>query len=102
MAGRPIKFPVPHDYPAKTPAVLCPADRVISLYNQDSGDIGQRIAKKMKAWFTGEAKKKGWAGCYFLPQVQSAHGAGCILLNPPSVTITMTSITLQISEKEEG
>lgn len=92
--ARNLKFPSPADYRPAEPAVLCPADRVIGLYNQDSGDTAVKIAKKVRTWFRSEAHKRGWAGVHFLPEVQSNHGAGCVLWRPPtrpSVTVTITS-----------
>jgi hypothetical protein len=67
------------DYPASRKAVLCPAERVIGLYNQNTGDTAARIAKKVRIWFRATARDNGWAGAHFLPEVQSNHGAGCVL-----------------------
>ncbi|HKR75213.1 MAG TPA: hypothetical protein VJR95_01025 [Rhodanobacter sp.] len=76
---RPYKFPKSSERSPAKPVVLCPADRVINLYNQDSGDTAQRISKKVRKWVTETAIKEGWDGVVFLPEVQSQHGAGCIL-----------------------
>lgn len=100
--GRNLKFPVPSDYKPAQPAVLCPAERVIGLYNQGSGDKAQRIAKKVRTWFSAEAHREGWAGVYFLPEVQSNHGAGCVLWRPPTrvdVQVTVTKHTLVLREE---
>lgn len=102
--ARAHKFPDPKDYPAKFPAVLCPSERVLDLYKQDSGDTAKRIAKKVKTWFTAEAHKLGWAGVRFLPEVQTHHSAGAILWQPPSmvnVQITVTQQTLVLAEAED-
>jgi len=77
--GRPFKFPDPTDYPPKIPAVLCPADRVIKLYNQGTNQQAQRISQSVRDWFYSAAHNAGWGGAHFLPEVQSNHGAGCIL-----------------------
>src|SRR6266478_5647450 len=73
------KFPKPTDCKVSDKALICPAQRVIALYNQDSGRVAKRIAKRVQRWFRDQAQEKGWAGCYFLKEVQSSHGAGCIL-----------------------
>ncbi|OGA56044.1 MAG: hypothetical protein A3F74_19435 [Betaproteobacteria bacterium RIFCSPLOWO2_12_FULL_62_58] len=64
----------------------------------------QRIAKKVRGWFAAEAIKKGWAGIHFLPEIQSAHGAGCVLWLPPqqiNVKINVTKQTLVLLAQQE-
>lgn len=95
MPGKKLKFPSPCDYPAATPVVLCPADRAIGLYNQTTGKSAKKIAAKLKSWFEGEAIRKGWVACKFIPEVQSKHGAGAILLNAPKVTVNLNTITIE-------
>ena len=75
----PFKFPDPNDYPRKVPAVLCPADRVLNLYRQATNQHAQRISQSVREWFYRAAHDAGWGGAHFLPEVQSNHGAGCIL-----------------------
>jgi hypothetical protein len=102
--SRKIKFPTPADCKPAEPAVLCPADRVIGLYNQDSGYTAQRIAKKVRTWFRTEAIKKGWAGVRFLTDVQSSHGAGCVLWRPPdqvNISITITNQLVLVNQADE-
>jgi len=102
--SRKFKFPLPKDYKPAEPAVICPADRVIDLYNQESGDTAKRIAKKVRKWFSDEARKKGWAGVRFSPEVQTNHGAGCVLWRPPekiNVSIKITQNTLILSDQAE-
>ena len=92
-----IKFPSPGNCKPADQAVLCPADRVLGLYNQDSEDTKKKIAKKVRDWFGSEARKKGWAGVRFLKDVQSSHGAGCVLWIPPqkiNIQINVTNQTL--------
>lgn len=97
MPGAKLKFPKSKEYKPAAPAVMCPAERVLGLYNQDSGDKAKRIAKKVRLWFFAEAPKHGWAGIHFLPQVQSNHGAGCVLWRSPDkidISIKVTKETL--------
>jgi len=92
-----FKFPRPEDYKAAEPAVFCPADRVLALFNQDSSDNAARIAKKVRKWFRKQAHDAGWAGIHFLPEVQSNHGAGCVLWRPPhqiNLHVVVTKQTL--------
>lgn len=98
-----MKFPNPTDYPPKFPAVLCPSERVLALFNQDSGDHAKRIASKVKDWFTAEAHKKGWAGVRFLPEVQTQHSAGAVLWTTSmmNVQVTVTRQTLVLAEAED-
>ena len=103
--GAKLKFPKPTDSAAKEPAILCPAERILGLYNQDSTDSAQRIAKKVRSWFAAEAAKHGWAGVHFLKQVASAHGAGCVLWRPPArinVTITLRKEDLVLHAQTGG
>ena len=102
MATKKLKFPDPKDYPAKNPVVLCPTTRVKGLYDQDTGKTSTRVAKQMMKWFVDEALKHGWAGCRFLPTVQSKHSAGCMLLNPQSVTITLHQITINLPKDDDA
>ena len=91
---RRFKFPNTKSCKPEHPAVLCTAERLLGLYNQDSGDSAKRIAKKVRVWFAKKALKKGWAGVHFIPEIQSAHGAGCVLWLPPeqiNLTITVTN-----------
>jgi hypothetical protein len=97
------KFPKPDGVKPKEGAVLCPADRVLALYNQGTGKKAKKIAKAVRRWFYAEAKRKGWAGLRFLKDVQSAHGAGCVLWLAPqelnvSITITKEVHVLHSSE----
>lgn len=102
--ARNFKFPDPNDYPLKTPAVLCPADRVINIYNQETGEDAKRISKKVREWFFREAHANGWSGGHFLPEVQSQHGAGCILwiaAGKPKIPGTETMLVLDDSLDED-
>lgn len=100
VKGRKFKFPNPSDCKAGQPAMLCPAERVLKLYNQDNGKDAKRISKSVRAWFGTTAEQQGWAGVHFLPEVQSNYGAGCILWPPPpqiniSVNITKQTLVLK-------
>jgi len=91
------KFPTPSSCKLKDRAVLCTAQRVLALYNQELNGDAMRIAKNVKSWFTSQAISRGWGGVIFLPEVQSGHGAGCVLFLPnlkPNVSIVVKSTTL--------
>ena len=95
--GAPVKFPCPDDYKPREAIVFCPAERILALYNQDSGDNAQRLAPKVKAWFRTRAYGHGWAGVHFMPAVQTNHGAGCAMWRPPqqlNVQVVVTRQTL--------
>lgn len=83
-----FKFPDPKDYPSKHPIVMCPSDRVLNLYNQETGEGAIRKGKKVKEWFQERALQEGWAAVHFLPEVQTMHGAGCLLLAKGSPKLT--------------
>lgn len=64
----------------------------------------KRITKPVEQWFTSEVPKHGWAGSNFLPEVQSGHGAGCVLFVPPSqvnVNVQVTNKTLILVADED-
>jgi hypothetical protein len=86
--------------------VLCTADRLLALYNQEHPKDAKRISKTVKKWFSAAAKAHGWAGGHFLPEVQSGHGAGCVLFVPPqrvniNVVVTNTTLVLEAETGEE-
>ncbi len=83
-AKKPHKFPRSAERSTAKPAVLCPADRVLKLYNQGSGKSAKKISKSVRDWFSAEAHRDGWTVVGFLPEVQSQHGAGCMLYNAPA------------------
>ena len=83
-----FKFPDPVDYPPKHPVVMCPGERVLILYTQGTGDSAQRISAKVRTWFSDRAAAEGWAATHFLPEVQSLHGAGCLLLSKGNAKVT--------------
>lgn len=93
--GPKLKFPLPTDYAAKDSAIFCPADRILALFNQDSGDSAQRIAAKVRTWFRSQAYANGWAGVHFMPAVQTNHGAGCAMWRPPQQVNVQVVITKQ-------
>ncbi len=79
MAGKRFKFPDSKARSANDPATFCTAERVLNLYNQDNDKPAKRISKKVREWFFAMAHEKGWSGVHFIPEVQSQHGAGCML-----------------------
>jgi hypothetical protein len=102
--GPKFKFPDPQDCKAGEPAILCPAERVINLYNQATGKQAKRIAKLVREWFAIQAKAKGWAGVHFLPEIQSNYGAGCVLWPPPrqiNVEVTVTNEILVLMAENQ-
>lgn len=104
MAG--FKFPTPTSCKLKDRAALCTAERILALYNQETGKDAKRISKSVKQWFASEATNHGWAGGHFLPEVQSGHGAGCVLFVPPpkvniNVQIKNTTLVLEAESGEE-
>jgi hypothetical protein len=78
--ARQHKFPDSKDRSQNHPAVLCPAERVLALFNQDhSGDPATRIYKKVRTWFEAEAKTGGWADVRWFRDVSNNYGAGCVM-----------------------
>lgn len=59
--------------------MLCPAERVLELYNQDSGKTAKRVSKSVRTWFEEEAYREGWTGVTFLPEVSTGHSSGCVM-----------------------
>jgi hypothetical protein len=99
-----FKFPTPKTCKLKDRAVLCTAERILALYNQEPGQTAKRISPSVKKWFSAQAPLHGWAGGHFLPEVATGHGAGCVLFIPPqqvNVKITVKSTTL-VLEAESG
>ena len=74
-----FKFPKSKDRSPNEPAVFCTAERVLDLFNQEHEKRALRISKKVRNWMFDEAHKEGWSGVHFIPEVQSKHGAGCML-----------------------
>jgi hypothetical protein len=74
-----FKFPKAKDRSPNEPAVLCTAERVLNLYNQANEKPAQKISKKVREWMFDAAHQEGWSGVHFVPEVQSKHGAGCML-----------------------
>jgi hypothetical protein len=106
MVGAKIKFPNTKSCKRENPAVFCTAERLLGLYNQDSGDpkTAKKISKKVRRWFAREALAKEWAGVHFIPEIQSAHGAGCVLWLPPekiSVSIKITKNMYVLKSQDE-
>ena len=101
VVARRYKFPDPKARSAEKPAVFCIADRVLHLFNQDNDLHAQRISKKVRKWFFDKAHDQGWNGVQFIPEVQSLHGAGCMLWveqNRAHIKITKTMLVLISSE----
>lgn len=78
--GRPFKFPDPGERSPREPAVMCPADRVLALYNQvNTGKPAEKVSNTVRKWFDAEARKAGWLCVKWFKDVATDHGAGCVL-----------------------
>lgn len=102
--GRSFKFPDAGDRSPNEPTVHCPADRILALYNQDSGYSAQRLSKAVRQWFSGEAQNNGWHGVHFLADVQSQYGAGCVMyvqFNMGTGAITASSQILITDDSDD-
>ena len=96
------KFPSPDDYRKKDALLFCPNTRVMSLYNEAYGLIGEakaeRLAKKVMKWFEREAPEKGWVACRKVPEAQTpTKSAGYILFHPTYVSIQENRILINLS-----
>lgn len=101
--GRKFIFPNPNNCRAGDAAMLCPAERVLNLFNQETRRSA-RISKSVRQWFATTAKQEGWAGVHFLPEVQSNYGAGCVLWPPPqqiNVRVTVTNRVLVLKAEDK-
>jgi len=101
-----FKFPTPTSCKLKDRAVLCTSERILALHNQETGKNAKRIGKNVKKWFASEATRNGWAGSHFLPEVQSGHGAGCVLFVPPqqvnvNINVNKTTLVLRAESGDE-
>lgn len=74
-------FPEPHNYSPSSPPLICDRDRVLALYNQDSGFTAMRVTERVEEWFLEEAFSKGWAAAAFVEDAQTGHSGGCILMS---------------------
>ena len=79
MAKR-FKFPDPDNRTPNEPAVFCPVSRILSLYNEANGKEAARLSASVQAWFIAATQDAGWAGCVFLKDVQTGHGAGFLIV----------------------
>ena len=103
--GRDRKLPDPGRFKSGDPAVYCSAERVLGLYNQDSGDTAQRVVKKMRRWFAEQAHGAGWSGVHFMPEVEPGQGAGCVLWRPlqqVNLHVVVTQQTLILQDQSDG
>jgi hypothetical protein len=96
-----LKFPNPKDCKRDNPAIICPAERVLGLYNDVPGHDKKRISKDVRKWFAEESLKRGWSGVHFMKEVQTQFGAGCVLWLPPQVTINVTKQMLVLVPQTE-
>ena len=81
MATRKSKFPKSNERSPAKPAAICPAERVLKLFNDEHPQKpAVRISKTVRTWFEGKAHADGWDVVGFVPEVQSNHGAGAMLM----------------------
>jgi len=73
------KFPDYRDRSPNEPSIHCTAERVLALYNQDSGKTAKRISQAVRTWFTRTAKKQGWTDVQWFRDASTKNGAGCVL-----------------------
>lgn len=102
MAAK-FKFPNAKSRSPDKPAVFCPAERVLNLYNQENEKPAQRISKTVRTWFFDKANEHGWNGVHFIPEVQSQHGAGCMLWvtqNRSNMKVTKAVLVLESGSDE--
>jgi hypothetical protein len=102
--SKPLKFPDPKARSPNAPAVLCPADRVIGLYNsKHPKKTAMRLSPSVKTWFSEEAHAAGWIGVQFLPDAQTAHGAGCIMWvsQQHDISLSLEATMLVIADSNE-
>lgn len=60
--GRPFDFPMPQNVTIGNPTMFVSADRVLSLYNQDSdNETAINFSQKVRDWFITEAYAVGWS-----------------------------------------
>lgn len=98
-----FKFPDPKACSVNKPAVFCNAERVLNLFNQEHEKPAQRISKRVREWFFEEAHGAGWNGVHFVPEVQSQHGAGCMLwVAQDRKNIKVTKTVLVLVNEEDG
>lgn len=103
MAGNKFKFPDSKECSPNNPAVFCTAERVLNLYNQYHEKEAQRISKRVREWIFEQSHKQGWSGAHFIPEVQSKHGAGCMLWvvqDRTNIKVTKAVLVLVSGEEE--
>lgn len=86
--ARNFVFPDPNERTMNHPGVICHAERILALFNQESGDSAQRISKKVRAWFEEEAIDHGWGSIEWYPEASGNQGMGCVL----KITVSSTPI----------
>jgi hypothetical protein len=93
-----FKFPDHRDRSQNEPSALCPAERVLFLYNQDSGNkVTTRISKTVRSWFEDAARQQGWADVRWFRDVSTNSGAGCVL----SIGSFAFGVTAAADEEED-
>jgi hypothetical protein len=97
--GPKYKFPEAKERSQKYDSVLCPSDRVLSLYNDAHETEKQNIAKGVRDWFEKKAYAEKWDGVTWLPEVATGNSGGCVMWvhfgegASTSITFTASMVT---------
>lgn len=74
-----FKFPDPNKRSVADPTILMPAERVLALYNQETGSDAKRVSPKVQAWTKEAGHEAGFDGVVFTEDATPGQGRGCIL-----------------------
>ncbi len=58
--ARPLVLPDPNDRSKNSPFVDVDNNRVLGIYNQNTGEGAQRVTDKVRDWFTQYVQSAGW------------------------------------------
>jgi hypothetical protein len=73
----------------------------MGLYEQSEKQKPRKINPTVKTWFRQEAlRTHGWSAAMFVPEVQTQHGAGCVLYKQP-LQINAFSVTIALPGLDE-
>lgn len=72
------KFPDPDKRSPANPTVLLPAERLLAIYNQETGKEAQRVSKKVQEWARETGHAAGFDGVAFSEDATPGAGRGCI------------------------
>ena len=69
---RPYVFQDPNNRSPNDPSIIVSSQQVLGLYNRANKEKMENVTEKVRAWFTSEAKKRGWSRAVF-------SGGQCVL-----------------------